>query len=87
MAKAEKIIERLRTVPLDFTWAETVKVLEMFGHSEQKTGKTGGSRRKFIDKKNNTFSLHKPHPEKILKRYAVENLLAYLIEKGHIKDE
>jgi hypothetical protein len=88
MAKAEKLIDRLKTVPKDFTWDEVIKILSLFGYTEQKTGKTGGSRRRFSDKNNNVInSLHKPHPGKILKRYAVEDLLAYLKEKGHIKDE
>lgn len=87
MSKHEKLIERLLSFPTDFTWEELIKVLAAYGYKEFKKGKTGGSRRKFVDGRKNIIALHKPHPGKIVKRYAVNDVIAHLKEKGHITDE
>ncbi len=52
-----------------------------------KKGKTGGSRRKFADDKNNIIILHKPHPGNIIKAYALKQVAQQLTEKGYLKDE
>ncbi len=69
MSKIEKLIERLLSNPKDFTWDEMLKVLTYHGYEEVSRGKTGGSRRKFINKHKQIISLHEPHPQKILKSY------------------
>ena len=86
MAKIEKLIERLLTCPSDFTWEELVKVLGHFNYHESKSGKTGGSRRRFTDGVN-ALILHKPHPKNILKRYMVKEVIGHLKQKGKIKNE
>lgn len=78
MSKIEKLIERLKSEPKNFTWDELTKVLTHFGYSEMKKGKTGGSRRKFTDINNNIISLHKPHPGNILKGYAIKQIIEHL---------
>ena len=78
VSKIEKLIERFRSQPKDFTWDELVKVLAHMGYSEMKKGKTGGSRRKFADSKNNIINLHKPHPGNILNEYAIKQIIEYL---------
>jgi predicted RNA binding protein YcfA (HicA-like mRNA interferase family) len=76
MSKIEKLITRLKTVPKNFTWDELVKVLKHFGYEElSKKGKTGGSRRKFVNKEKDVINLHKPHPGKIVKQYAIRQVL------------
>jgi hypothetical protein len=87
MSKNEKLVQRLLSLPKDFTWEELVKLLAMFGYSEHKKGKTGGSRRRFVDEKNNVLRLHKPHRGGILKKYTVKDAIDHLKEKGYIKDE
>jgi hypothetical protein len=87
MAKREKLLERLISVPNDLTWDELVRLLSLFGFSEIAKGKTGGSRRKFSDANNNIISLHKPHPKNIVKVYAILQVIDFLKEKGHIKNE
>lgn len=67
MGKKEKLINRFLSKPSDFTWGELVNILSSFGYIEFNKGKTGGSRRKFVDEKGNVISLHKPHPSKIVK--------------------
>ena len=87
MSKVEKLIEKLLSNPTDFTWEELTKVLGHFGYTELKKGKTGGSRRKFVNKENSVINLHKPHPKNILKRYMLDDVIDHLKERGKIKDE
>jgi predicted RNA binding protein YcfA (HicA-like mRNA interferase family) len=87
MSKTEKLLQRLLSVPKDFTWEELIKLLSLFGFEEVKKGKTGGSRRKFADEKKNVIALHKPHPGNIVKEYAIKQIITQLKEKGYIKDE
>jgi hypothetical protein len=87
MAKIEKLIDRLLSRPADFTWDELIKILGHYGYTELKKGKTGGSRRKFVDSASNIINLHKPHPRNILKRYMIDDVIAHLKEKGKIKNE
>jgi HicA toxin of bacterial toxin-antitoxin, len=87
MSKNEKLLQRLLSIPKDFTWEELVKLLALFDYVELKKGKTGGSRRKFADEKKNIIILHKPHPGNILKEYAIKQVINHLNEKGYIKDE
>jgi len=87
MSKNEKLLQRLLSLPKDFTWEELTKILFLFGYAEIKKGKTGGSRRKFADEKKRIISLHKPHPGNIVKEYALKQVIAQLKEKGHIQDE
>ena len=84
MSSSQKLIDRLRSIPSDFTWNELVKALAHFGYIERKTGKTGGSRRKFSDSDNNLIILHKPHPSNIIKKYALKQIIETLQEKGRI---
>jgi len=87
MSKHEKLLQRLLSIPSDFTWEELIALLTKLGYEELKKGKTGGSRRKLADKKNNIIMLHKPHPGNIVKKYAIRQVIEHLREKGHIKDE
>jgi hypothetical protein len=87
MSRSEKLVHRLLSIPKDFTWEELVKLLALFGYTELKKGKTGGSRRKFADEKKNIIILHKPHPGNILEEYAIKQVIDQLKEKGYIKDE
>jgi hypothetical protein len=87
MSRQEKLVSRLLSVPKDFTWEELIKVLALFGYQETKGGKTGGSRRRFVDEEKNIITLHKPHPANIVKSYVIREVIVELKTKGHIKDE
>lgn len=67
MDKIDKTIQKLKSNPKDFTWDELRKVLSHFGFEELKAGKTGGSRRKFVNSSKDIISLHEPHPQKTVK--------------------
>lgn len=79
MTKIDKLIFRLLDKPSDFTWFELIKVLKYFGYSELKTkGKTGGSRRKFVNKDKGVIILHEPHPGSIVKNYVLKQIIEKL---------
>jgi HicA toxin of bacterial toxin-antitoxin, len=84
MSKFEKAISRLLSCPKDYTWDELIAVLKSLGYEEQKGGKTGGSRRKFVDSSLCIISLHKPHPSNIVKGYALKEVIAHLKEKHKV---
>ena len=79
MSKIEKLILKFRTIPKDLTWEELVKILNHYNYQEKtQKGKTGGSRRKYINKKLDIISLHKPHPSNIVKQYVIKQLIEKL---------
>lgn len=79
MTAIDKLIERFKQLPTDFTWTELGRLLGHFGYAEQK-GK--GSRRKFKAQGLPTLSLHEPHPGKIVKLYALRDVLQVLQNEG-----
>lgn len=80
MSKSTKIIARMTGIPADFTWDELCAVLVSFDFKEGKAG--GGSYRTFTDKFGRKIFLHEPHPGKIMKRYAVREVVSKLKEFG-----
>ncbi len=85
MSKKEKLINRLKTKPKDFTYNEAKTLLESVGFVESNKGKTSGSRVVFIENKSGLkFELHKPHPGNILKPYVIIGLIKILNELGVI---
>ncbi|MBA2659314.1 MAG: type II toxin-antitoxin system HicA family toxin [Nitrosospira sp.] len=85
MSKNSKLVARLQARPKDFTWDELTSVLKHFGYQE-KTG--SGARRKFINSiTDHKLLFHKPHPENVLKRYVIDEVIAALIENGLITGE
>jgi len=41
MSRKDKLIERLKGRPRDFTWEELTRLLDGLGYAETKSGKTG----------------------------------------------
>lgn len=78
MTKKEKLISRLLQRPKDFTWDELSGLLKSLGYREVKMGRTGGSRRRYIHPSSAPITLHKPHPQNILKRYALDQIIEVL---------
>lgn len=79
VSKIEKLLEKFKKIPKDLTWNELVKILNYFGFNEIRIkGKTGGSRVKFVNKKQEIINLHKPHPSSIVKQYVIKQLLEKL---------
>ena len=85
MSKLEKLIKRFKTKPKDFSYNELCKMLKNLGYLEDKKGKTSGSRVCFYhEESGHLIRLHKPHPEKILKRYQIDLIIEELEERKMI---
>ncbi|MCD8288323.1 MAG: type II toxin-antitoxin system HicA family toxin [Prevotella sp.] len=81
MTSKDKLIERFKKRPKDFTYEETVKLLSIFGYKERTKGKTSGSRVRFLNDETKAFiNVHKPHPGSIVKEWMVENIYNHLKE-------
>lgn len=86
MSISEKRLNRLRNRPNDYTYTEARALLKSLGFEELNKGRTSGSRVRFYresDKK--MINLHKPHPEDVMKKYAVDALYRFLEEIGELK--
>lgn len=85
MSKHEKLVNRLLSKPKDFEWSEAVSILESLGFE---IIRGGGSKRKFKHMKTNALIiLHEPHPSKIMKLYAIEEIINTLKEGGFLGEQ
>ena len=82
MSRREKLVERFKARPRDFTWDEMTKLLEGLGYRRVPSGKTGGSRCRFVHEVAPAISLHRPHPGNIVKAYALKDVLEVLTKEG-----
>lgn len=82
MSKKEKLLQKLKSNPKDFTFDEMQNLLESFGFQKYEKGKTSGSRVKFI-KGNIPIILHKPHPRKELLSYQIKQIIE-ILEKENL---
>lgn len=87
MSELEKLKERLKSLPRDFTYNEAKSLLTKLGFVEDNKGRTSGSRVRFKrEADNENFLLHKPHPRNTLDRGFLKRLLAELEKFGDIKE-
>ena len=84
MGQKEKLIQRLKAKPKDFTFDEAEALLGYLSYIRSNKGKTSGSRVMFISEEHETVLLHKPHPQKELKSYQVKQLVETLEQEGLI---
>jgi len=84
MGRKEKLLARLQERPKDFKWEELKNVLESLGYIQRKPGKTGGSRRRFVHPAAPAITLHKPHPDRNVKMYVINDVLEFLKKEGLI---
>lgn len=84
MSSSNKLSKRLMLKPKDFSWAELKKLLAVIGYKEINSGKTSGSRAKFVHVKYAPISLHKPHPKPILKNYQIKQIIDTLMQRGQL---
>lgn len=81
MSKKEKLVKRLLKLPKDFTFDEMEALLSYFGYTLKQGGT--GSGIKFIKADSNeAINFHKPHPNGILKRYILEQVIEKLRKDG-----
>ena len=84
MGTKEKLIERLKRLPTDFTFDEAERLLTLFGYVKLNKGKTSGSKVMFMDEQKRKILLHRPHPGNVLKAYAIKEILDKLFRNGNI---
>ena len=77
MSQKDKLIERLLRKPKDFTFDEMVSLLSYFGYN-LKQGGTGSGVKFARDNSNEVINFHRPHPNGILKRYVLDQIIEKL---------
>lgn len=85
MGRIEKLIERFKKQPKDFTYDEMVALMKYFGYNENNKGKTSGSRVRFKNEETGSYvDIHKPHPTKIMKSWMMREIKAHLLKQKYI---
>lgn len=88
MTVKEKLIERFKSLPKDFTFDELSRLLRGFGYEVSNKGKTSGSRVRFMNVESKSIiDLHKPHPGNIVKVGALKDVYDKLILAAIISEE
>lgn len=87
MSTKEKLLERFKSLPADFTFDELVTLLSRLGYKQDNKGTTSGSRAVFIHEGITPVLVHKPHPGNIVQKYVMRRILRQLKEDGKIKEE
>ena len=82
MSRRDKLVARLKGRQKDVPWDELVRLLEGLDYAEAITGKTGGSRRRFVHATAPILALHKPHPGNIVKISVIDDVLRVLTRRG-----
>ena len=84
MGQQEKLIEKLKSKPRNFTFDDTVRLLGFLTYTISTKGKTSGSRVMFVSDQYPPILMHKPHPRKELLEYQVKQLIEILEQEGLI---
>ncbi len=84
MGQKEKLIQRLKTKPKDFSFNDAEALLGYLDYSLVNKGKTSGSRVMFVSETHGSILLHRPHPQKELKTYQIKQLKEFLEQEGLI---
>ena len=77
MSKKEKLLKRLKTIPIDFSYEELKTLLLALGFEIHNMGKKSGSRIRF-SKGECCIILHKPHPRNEMRVYQLKQVLELL---------
>ena len=79
MGTKEKLIERFKRQPKDFTFNELIRLFQVLGFEVSQKGITSGSRIEFVNgEKELSYGAHKPHPDSAVKRYVMKQVLEFL---------
>lgn len=80
MGTKDKLIERFKRQPKDFSFDELTRLFGVLGFEVSQKGKTSGSRIEFINReKELSYGAHKPHPDNAIKIYVMKQVLEFLI--------
>jgi hypothetical protein len=83
MSKKDKLIDKLLRKPKDFTFDEMASLLSYFSY-ELKQGGTGSGVKFIKEGSNEVINFHKPHPNGILKRYVLDQVIEKLRKDGSL---
>lgn len=81
MSQKDKLIARLLRKPKDFTFDEMVSLLSYLGY-DLKQGGTGSGVKFTREDSNEVINFHKPHPNGILKKYVLNQVIDKLRKDG-----
>lgn len=84
MGQKEKLIQKLKSRPRDFTFEEAETLLQYLSFTKSNKGRTSGSRVMFISEEHGSILIHKPHPRKELLSYQIKQLCDQLESEGLI---
>lgn len=85
MGSKEKLIERFKKQPKDFTFEETLSLLGYFGYVKHNKGVTSGSRIRFKNEETGQYiDIHRPHPGSIMKAWMMKAIYQHLKNNGLI---
>lgn len=80
MSKRDKLVNRLLEKPKDFSFDEMVALLSYYGY---KLKQGSGSSVKFVKEgSSEVINFHRPHPNGILKRYVLDQVIEKLRKDG-----
>jgi hypothetical protein len=85
VTRKEKALDRLLSAPSDLSWEDLRRALGVFGYVEHTKGKTAGSRRVFKADGLPDIRLHAPHNPPVVRRYAIEDVIATPKAEGLIE--
>lgn len=82
MSKHKKNLEKLKENPNTFSWKEACSLLKSLGYIKKEMD---GSRTRFYNETTKRMiRLHRPHPENELKGGALNALIEFLSNEGHL---
>ncbi len=81
MSQKDKLVARLLKKPKDFTFDEMVSLLAYFGYN-LKQGGTGSGVKFTRNNSNEVINFHKPHPNGVIKRYVLDQVVEKLRKDG-----
>jgi predicted RNA binding protein YcfA (HicA-like mRNA interferase family) len=84
MGKFEKLVDRFLSIPKDFTFTELNSLLAHIGYKETRSGRTSGSRVRFINANGDVVHVHKPHPSEIVKPPYIREIRDLLVQRKEI---
>lgn len=86
MAHWKAIEDKFRCLSRNITFSDALILLEHYGYRMSNKGRTSGSRVRFISDGHCDILLHKPHPQKELKRYVVKELKQIFEQEGFLDE-
>lgn len=81
MAEYEKLLEKLKSNPKDFTYRELQSIMSKNGYVENNKGRSSGSRVEYKGKVT-SLRMHKPHGRNFLHDYQIKAVLEFLAKEG-----